>query len=605
MENIAILDCGGQYTKVIDRKIRELFVRTEIFPINVPADKLKGFSGIVLSGGPESIWSQNALKADGRIFELGLPVLGICYGMQLINQFFGGVVSPGVLKEYGEMIIDIDTSCPLFDGLSAKETVLMSHGDSVEVLAEGFKSCAKSGDVIAGMYDESRKIYGVQFHPEVDLTVHGMEIFENFLRRICNLKEEYSLADRIDVSIEQIKKQVGDSHVIVLVSGGVDSAVSAALLARALDGDKIHAIHVDHGFMRKNESQIICQSLKELGFKNLVHINAKEEFYSALDGVWDPEKKRNIIGTKFIDVVRKAAEALNLDFERTYMAQGTLRPDLIESGNPLVSAYAHKIKTHHNDVDIVRRAREKGLIVETNWDWHKDEVRQVARSLGLPEEIAERQPFPGPGLSVRLLLNDGTERLKDGEEEQFEKFLPSSGNIKGRVVPLRSVGVQGDCRTFGHLGLLYGMKPFSWDDIYALSKNITNNVQTVNRVAYILNEEVWDKVCDLKCDSMFINDENTELLREVDYLVTKALDNKKISQTFAVLMPMAVTGKYSVAIRTFVTSDFMTGRPAFIGSEVDLELLKDLAAEITGRFSEVELVLYDVTGKPPATCEWE
>ena len=252
MEKLAILDCGGQYTKVIDRRIRELGVKSEIFPINVSAEKLKNYKAVILSGGPNSIGSDERLKFDNKIFEMEIPVLGICYGMQLMSDYFGGVVDSNVVKEYGQNEITINSEVPIFAGLDKKQKVLMSHGDTVKIAPNGFEIIAKSGDAIAGIGNRARKLYGFQFHPEVDLTENGMVMFENFLRKIAEYKEVYALDDRIQTSINMIKDKVGDNKVIVLVSGGVDSAVTAALLVKALSPDQIYAIHVDSGFMRKN-----------------------------------------------------------------------------------------------------------------------------------------------------------------------------------------------------------------------------------------------------------------------------------------------------------------------------------------------------------------
>lgn len=621
IEKIAILDCGGQYTKVIDRKVREMAVKSEIFPLGVTAAELAGFRGIILSGGPNSVWeSGQALHYKAEIFELGIPVLGICYGMQLLNQHFGGVVAPGVKTEYGDTVITLDSECLLFDGLNAEQRVLMSHGDSVAQLAPGFKVAGHSGEVVAAFYHEAKKVYGVQFHPEVDLTEHGREILGNFLFKIAGLTGNYVLEDRINMAIAKIKEQVGEEKVLVLVSGGVDSAVTAALLLKALNPENVYAIHIDHGLMRKNESDLVCENLKQMGLKHLIRENAAEFFFNTvieingeklgpLTSLVDPETKRHLIGEVFIRVIQKTATSLNLNFDKTIWAQGTLRPDLIESGNPDVSGHAHRIKTHHNDVDIVRRAREKGLVVETNWDWHKDEVRQVARALGIEESVASRQPFPGPGLAIRLLCNDGKDQLTQETLTKFEtvmtKLISETGvKCQGSIVPLKSVGVQGDCRSYRYLSILAGEGlNFDWEKVYHLGRSLPNQVDFVNRVAYVLNQQQLSG--SLQTYPMYINEANVNLLREIDHLVVAKLNYKPISQVFAVLLPLGITKKYSVAIRTFVTNDFMTGRPAYFDTDIRREILAELVQEIEIKFPEIDLILYDVTSKPPATVEWQ
>ncbi|MFR2570349.1 MAG: glutamine-hydrolyzing GMP synthase [Clostridia bacterium] len=617
MEKLAILDCGGQYTKVIDRRVRELGVKSDIFPINVKSSELKEYQSIILSGGPNCIGQDERLGFDYKIFELGVPVLGICYGMQLMSDYFKGVVDSNVIKEYGQCEIDIDNTALIFEGLNKKQQVLMSHGDTVKVLPKGFKIIGKSGDAIAAVGNEEKKMYGVQFHPEVDLTENGMKMLENFIRKVAEYKEVYALDDRIETSVKMIKEKVQDKKVIVLVSGGVDSAVTAALLLKALKPEQIYAIHVDSGFMRKNESDLICENLKRLGLKNLIRENAKEEFFNTkveVDGkvlgplvdTTDPEEKRAIIGDIFLKITAKVIDRLGLDPETTFIAQGTLRPDLIESGNPDISGFAHKIKTHHNDVKAVRDARAKGLIIETNSDWHKDEVRKVARMLGLEEEIAERQPFPGPGLAIRLLCHDKSQEAEIQEEDNEKlKNILEQENQQGFILPLKSVGVQGDARSYRNLCLMAGDETdLNWKMVTSKAKQITDTISSINRVGYILNTQNITEP--IKCWDMKICDECVDLLRELDYIVTTNLEKSKANQTFAVLIPVGINKKYSVAIRTFVTNDFMTGRPAEIGTEASKEMIDKIVKEITEQFGDkIEFIIYDVTSKPPATCEWQ
>ena len=340
MEKLAILDCGGQYTKVIDRRVRELGVKSDIFPINVKAETLKEYQSVILSGGPNNIGEQQRLGFDKTIFELGVPVLGICYGMQLMSDHFGGVVDSNIVKEYGQNEVIINNKVPIFDGLAEKQQVLMSHGDTVRIAPNGFEVIAKSGEAIAAIGNVQNKMYGFQFHPEVDLTEEGMKMLENFIRKVANYKEVYALDDRIETSIKMIREKVKDNKIIVLVSGGVDSAVTAALLVKALNPDNIYAIHIDSGFMRKNESDVICENLKELGLKNLIRENAKDYFFNTVVEVEgkkigplvetvDPETKRQIIGEIFIKIANNVIERLGLDPKTTFIAQGTLRPDLI------------------------------------------------------------------------------------------------------------------------------------------------------------------------------------------------------------------------------------------------------------------------------------
>lgn len=616
VDKIAILDCGGQYLKVIDRKVRELGVKTDIFPVNCDVEKLKEYDGIILSGGPGSVWAESAIDYNHQLLELNIPVLGICYGMHLINKHFGGTVATGRVGEYGEIIIDIEPGCPLFTGLDKKQKVLMSHQDEIVTIAPGFKKCSSSDLITAAISNEKLKIYGVQFHPEVDLTINGKKMLENFLKQICQLEGNYILDDRIEIAIKNIKEKVKDEKIIVLVSGGVDSAVSAVLLLKALPAENVYGIHIDHGLMRKYESDIVCRNLQQLGFKNFLRVNAEDTFLNSvlridnreigpLTHIIDPEDKRNLIGNIFLEVVREAARGFDLNFDTTFWAQGTLRPDLIESGNPDVSTTAHKIKTHHNDVEFIRAARAKGLVAETNWDWHKDEVRKVARKLGIHPGIAERQPFPGPGLALRVICYQGDRKFPSIKQEEFrEKMKRITGDYDTAVLPIKSVGVQGDYRSYKNLVILSGNKmEFQWDEIYDIGKKIPNRVGYVNRVAYVLNKNI--NTDDIECYDFHINKKSLHLLRDLDDLIVNRLKDCSISQTLVLLLPCGRDNKYSVGIRTFITNDFMTGSPAVIGKDIDKTVLESLVKEIEDKFTEIDLILYDITGKPPATVEWQ
>ncbi len=615
VSSIAILDCGGQYTKVIDRRIRELSVHSEILPLDTSPARLQEFDAVILSGGPESVYGDAAPAFDQELLDSGKPTLGICYGMQLLVHHFGGKVAASSLAEYGVEDIQVDAGSKLFSGLEETQRVLMSHGDSVQDIPEGFRVVARSANAIAAIEDAGRRIYGVQFHPEVDLSENGQQMLQNFITEIAGLTRNYRLEDRIETAIANIRSQVGSNPVMALVSGGVDSAVTAALLLKALPAEQVHALHVDTGFMRKNESHAVVSELRAMGLTNLRHVHVADRFLNdqvrgsdgtligPLSTLHDPELKRELVGNLFMEVLRDELEAMDLDFDSTIFAQGTLRPDLIESGNPDVSKSAHSIKTHHNDVPIVRAAREQGRVVETNADWHKDEVRQVARDLGLSEGIAGRQPFPGPGLVLRIITWDGTDDVPVDLDERVRASVSGVRLAGVRTLPFRTVGVQGDHRSYRFLTLL-AADDLRQPGLNRIGQQIAGGFSEINRVALSLASRVAPG--ELVPRASTIDADQVKLLQELDAHARTELADLPSSQLFGLLLPLGTEpGRFTLALRSIITSDYMTGRHAHLGTDLPVERLTAWADSVIGLFREVDAVIYDITGKPPGTVEWQ
>jgi GMP synthase (glutamine-hydrolysing) len=549
---------------------------------------------------------------------MGIPVLGICYGMQLMNHVFGGNVEKKEAREDGQEDISIDDSSALFSGLDTCQKVLLTHGDSIdsEGVAEGFRQTATSGGIVAAIENAEERLYGVQFHPEVDLTEHGKEIFHNFLYDIAGFSGDYAIADRESQAIAYIQETVGDGHVLSLVSGGVDSTVNTALLVKALGPERIHAIHIDNGLMRLDESRKVAEALKGIGLELNV-IDASVDFYNGktdykgmtigpLKEMIAPEEKRSIIGDTFMRVAEREIMKLGLNPANTYLAQGTLRPDLIESASELATVgNADVIKTHHNDTALVRLFREKGVVIEPLKDYHKDEVRMLGNSLGLPDELVWRQPFPGPGLGVRIICADtpyGTPEEHAAIADKLKSFATES--IEVFLLPVRTVGVQGDGRSYSYLVGLRGEQ--DWDKLVQLAKDIPKTIHSVNRVVYIFGDG----------DPMAITP--THLTPDVIHKLQKADDVvnsvlleyglvKSLSQVPVILFPsnFGEEGSHSIGIRTIITNDFMTGVPAMPGKDMPLSALKRMVDRILSDVKGVSAVAYDLTSKPPGTTEWE
>ena len=596
---IGVLDFGGQYTHLIANRIRRLRVYSEIVPPDSDADRLRAFKGLILSGGPSSVYDADQPHFNSEMFDLGIPMLGLCYGHQLMARQLGGVVQPGQPKEYGTAQLEVRERTGILTGLEDGEIVWMSHGDQVVQAPPGFRVSGSTVSCpIAAMGDPDRNLYGLQFHPEVTHTPNGMQILENFVT-LCGCDRSWTMGNYIEAAMQAIRDRVGDRNVFLFVSGGVDSTVAFALLEKALGTERVSGLHIDNGLMRKNESTLVRDRLLELGFTNFHVVDASSEFLSALKGVVHPEEKRRIIGAKFLDVKEKALEQLRLDPETWILGQGTIYPDTIESGGTKNAAV---IKTHHNRVALVEELIAQGKIIEPLAQLYKDEVREVGERLGLPRALVWRHPFPGPGLGVRALCSDGSESLGDAERdaEQAAQDIAQKVGLDAWMLPLKNVGVQGDFRTYAHPVVLMGKA--DWRTLESLSTEITNRIPRINRAVFLLRPETLPPPSIKRCD---LTKERLDLLREADEIATKALEEHNLMDAIwqmpVVLIPLSSDGeKESIVLRPVYSREAMTARFAEIPMKVALKMADDILA-----LNGIEAVFYDVTHKPPGTIEWE
>jgi len=503
LEHIVIFDFGSQYTQLIARRLREMGVYSTIVPPTMPLAKIQesNTKGIILSGGPGSTVG-NTVTIDKALLTTTLPVLGICLGMQLLNSLNKGKVSQTERGEYGKQCISIKETKGLFLGLEEKEDVWMSHGDSISELAAQYMVTAKSDDGhIAAIEHQSLPHFGLQFHPEVSHSIHGHKILKNFIS-ICKCQRNWTVENAIDQALTDIQTQVGSGRVISLISGGVDSTASTLLCFQALGKNRVIPIHIDSGLMRLGESQEVIELLRKQGIDNLHFINAETQFLHALKGISDPEQKRQIIGNLFIDVLENEMKTLGVADSKTYLCQGTLYTDLIESGKGC-GAHAKVIKSHHNvNAPTVEAKRKAGLIVEPNKHIFKDEVRKICEALGVPRSLAWRHPFPGPGLAIRIIGEVTPERLNILRQTDaiYLEELHAAGlyhhiwQAFAVLIPVNTVGVMGDNRTVGHVAALRavtscdGMTADFFDLPHAVSSRIStrivNEVEGINRVVY-------------------------------------------------------------------------------------------------------------------------
>ncbi len=501
---IVILDFGSQYTQLIARRIREFNVFSVVLPCTTPLDTIMALApkGIVLSGGPSSVYDDSAPKADPAILETGLPILGICYGLQFMTHHLGGRVVPAAAREYGHAEVSVVDETALFTGLPASMNVWMSHGDHAETLAPGFRVTAKTPNAVAAIANENRKMWAVQFHPEVAHTKQGMELLKNFVVNICGATQDWTPAGFIATTVARIREQVGETgHAICGLSGGVDSSVAAVLVARAI-GNRLTCIFVNNGVLRKDEFEKVQKTMREDLHLNVVAVDASERFLSKLAGVTDPEKKRKAIGNEFIAVFDdEAAKLLAAEAKGesvAWLVQGTLYPDVIESVS--VHGPSHVIKSHHNVGGLPDDMKLK--LIEPLRDLFKDEVRRIGRDLEMPDEILERQPFPGPGLAVRILGEVTPERVAILQEadaictEEIKKagLYRKVWQSFAVLLPVKTVGVMGDQRTYAYTcairavesedGMTADWAALPYEVLRSISSRIVSEVRGINRVVY-------------------------------------------------------------------------------------------------------------------------
>lgn len=493
-ELVVVLDFGGQYNQLIARRVRELSVYSEMVPYDISYEELvaKQPKAIILTGGPASVHLEGAPMCDERIFEMGIPILGICYGMQLMAYKLGGAVEYSSVREYGRTILELEEN-PLFKGIDHNTQVWMSHGISITRVPEGFEVIAHTPSCpIAAMKNGQRGLYGVQFHPEVKHTLEGQQVLSNFLFEVCGLKGDWNLSDFIADTVQEIRQKVGDRKVLCAMSGGVDSSVAATLVYKAV-GSQLTCVYVDNGLMRKNESQQVIETFRDGLGMNLVFADAGERFLTKLAGVADPERKRKIIGEEFIRVFEEEARKLG---QVDFLVQGTIYPDIVESGTKT----AQTIKSHHNVGGLPKDM--KFQLIEPLRLLFKDEVRVIGEKLGIPHDIVWRQPFPGPGLGVRVLEEVTADKVRMLQEADYivREEIARAGldseiwQYFAVLPPVRSVGVMGDERTYAHPVIIRAVTsddamtadwahiPYEVLDIMA--RRIVNEVKGINRVAY-------------------------------------------------------------------------------------------------------------------------
>ena len=578
---ITVLDAGGQYCHLIARKIRDLGVYADVQPSETPASELTGRKGVIISGGPDSVYEPGSPRIDPAILSAGNAVLGICYGQQLMTHVLGGRVRKGEKGEYGLARLHALRRHPLFANLNGEAQVWMNHRDQVESVPAGFdvlgstETCA-----IAAMADRERPLMAVQFHPEVVHTPQGHQLLANFVFDVCHCDKDWDPKDRIGPIEREIRAVAADRSVFFFVSGGVDSTVAYTLCLRALGPERVFGIYVDTGLMRQDETAYVRRLFEQLGAQAFRVEEAEEEFLKALESVTDPEAKRHIIGEQFVVVQERILSTGHFLDGNWILGQGTIYPDTIESGG---TAKADVIKTHHNRVAGIQKLIETGRIIEPLASFYKDEVREIGAELGIPSEFLHRHPFPGPGLAIRCLCS--------------ETAAPVTRRDPGWLLPIRSVGVKGDSRSYhGVLAL---------DNVPAedIATELVNAMPDINRVVGLVHSRV--EIGQLRSSSATLTQERLKRLRSADAIVRQVSEesgfDREVWQFPVVLIPIgAANMPDSVVLRPIHSVDGMTAQVV----RMPRELLHRLTHELIG-VSGVCAVFYDLTHKPPGTIEWE
>lgn len=623
-KKIVVLDFGSQYAHLIAKRFRMLGYYSEIALPSTDLSVFEDCKGVVFSGGPASVYDEKVPDFNSEILNLEIPILGLCYGHYIVQLGYKGKVGKADVGEFGFATLNLnpEVQSPLFKGIDPSQQVWMSHQDGVLQMGEGFEVVGSTKDCpFAATQNLAKKRFSLQCHCEVKDTPCGNQIFQNFAD-YCGMERNWDQDTVLQVIIDNIKKEADGKNVLLFLSGGVDSTITFALLNKALGQERVLGLHIDNGFMRKNESKNVADAYHKFGFNNFIVEDASDSFLKAIAGLTDPQKKRMAVGENFITVRNEVVAKQNLDESQWMLAQGTLYPDIIESGG---TKNSNTIKTHHNRVQGIQDLIAKGLIIEPVKDLYKDEVRAIGKKLGLSDELVMRHPFPGPGLSINVLCNDGkswstkddeelTAAKKELNEIKLDMFCEHcTADLKRTVLPVRSVGVQGDFRTYRFPALLtfadegdgFYHFPGKREKIEECSSTITNAAKYINRTCIKLYQNPKIKDEDLKLQEGYCDRRRLDQLREVDNIVLTELHKagwyNQIFQHLTIDLPYASSAdRASFVLRPVCSEDVMTARFAMLPKELMDTIVKQIAA-----LPFVDALYFDATNKPPATFGWE